>query len=83
MTTTIIHRPKAKDFRIVGELLKIEVNHTSFNVFFQPHNSGESVISLEVYEFIYPIRYLSQFFAVNGKSPTANYVNRADPLMKP
>jgi len=58
-----------KDVRFaMTELLKIEVKYSSFSVFFQRPVPHEDERTLDVNEYIFPLRLLKEFMLYHGKS---------------
>jgi hypothetical protein len=77
----VIAFPKKKDFLIPGELLKIEVNHNSFVVFFQFEGDDDFEHQLVISTITFPIKYLVKFFKRNGSVDRNYFVNRRKELL--
>jgi len=63
----IYHQPSKEDFFIPGELLQIKIHFNSFSVFFQLPGKDRYEMQLSVFERIFPIETLTEFFRVNGE----------------
>ncbi|SEC44718.1 hypothetical protein SAMN04489761_3017 [Tenacibaculum sp. MAR_2009_124] len=83
MKTKVFSFPKEKDFIIPGELIKIEVYHNSFGVFYQFEGTEKFEHQLIIRTSIYPINTLVTFFQVNGKADKNYFVQRPKELLSP
>jgi hypothetical protein len=57
--------PKNQDLYIKGELLGIELNHTSFTIKTQLHIGKNYPDSFMIHKNTFPLEFLSKFFSVN------------------
>ena len=78
----VYHNPKENDLIIPGELIKIEVYHNSFSVFYQFTGFDNFEHQLVVNQKIYPIKYLVEFFRVNGSADKNYFVQRPKELLE-
>jgi len=62
---------------IIKELLEIKINYSSFTVIFQDAKNLEKEETIDVNEYIFPLRLLKQFFAIHSrkKSPLVHRSN--------
>lgn len=82
-TRKVYTKPKRSDLVIPGQLLKIEINYSSFSVFFQFEEAGDFKVHHYVYEKIFPLCHLKRFFRVNGKEDGNLFCKRAARPDKP
>lgn len=78
----IYHKPSNSDLIIPGMLLEIKVHYNSFSVFYQFEGFDKFKHQLVVYEKIFPISYLVQFFKFNGKADKNYFVIRPKELLE-
>jgi hypothetical protein len=76
-------KPTKSNLQINGELIKIEVFHTSFHVHYQFPTVNGPAVCMDVFCSIYPIRCLQDFFAVNAKLDSKYIARRPQSLMSP
>ncbi len=78
----VIAFPKRKDLIIPGELIKIEVYYNSFSVFYQFTGFDNFEHQLVICQKIIPIKYLVEFFKVNGTAKKNYFVQRPKKLLE-
>ena len=76
----VIAFPKNEDLIIPGELLKIEVYYNSFSVFYQFAGFDNFEHQLIIYQKTLPIKFLVNFFKVNGSAKKNYFVQRPKEL---
>ena len=76
-TRKVYTKPRKWQLVIPGQLLRIEINYSSFTVFFQFEEGGDFTYQHRVFENIYPLSELKRFFRVNGKEDGNIYCKRA------
>lgn len=78
----IISKPSDKDLIIPGMLLEVKTHFNSFSVFFQFEGTDKFQHQLEVYERVFPISYLVDFFKINGEAEKNYFVIRPKELLR-
>ncbi len=81
-TQQIFHAPKNDDLFIPGMLLDLKVHYNSFSVRFQFEGADKFAGQLAVFERIFPIACLVQFFKVNGAVDKNYFVRRPKEYLK-
>lgn len=76
MQEVVYVNPKEEDLIIPGELLSVSVKFSSFIVEFQLHSDLMSEGQFKVYKRIYPVKFIKEFFKVNGTLENHNFCVR-------
>ncbi len=72
----IVTEPTEDDLLIIGYLLNIQINITSFTVSYQMDFGKDIFVSYAVLTKTYPIRYIQDFFKANADTPVDFYCPR-------
>lgn len=77
---TSIVNPTDEDLMIPGELLGIDIHHSSFSVRYQRVSPFTNMASQHIpHELIFPLNELRRFFLINGNQTSFSFCTRPCP----